>query len=236
MKNKSQLKAGVVLSYLQTGLGMIISLAYTPVMLRILGQNEYGIYQTAASVISYLGLLSFGFGSSYMRFYARFKAAEDETGLKKLNGLFLTVYGGASALSLIAGFVLLSFPREVFGEKFSESELQLAQTLMFFMVISMALSFIDSVFSMYITAHEKFVFQRVLSLITTVLNPMITLPLLLMGFGSIALTAVSFFVSVASFIANITYAKRLGIAFSLKNPDFSLLKEIAVFSFFIFIT
>ena len=39
-----QKKAGVLLSYGQTVLSTLISLVYTPVMLRLLGQSEYGLY------------------------------------------------------------------------------------------------------------------------------------------------------------------------------------------------
>ena len=40
----NQLKAGVVLSYLSMGIGGLISILYTPVMVRLLGQSEYGVY------------------------------------------------------------------------------------------------------------------------------------------------------------------------------------------------
>ena len=40
----NQKKAGVLLSYGQTALSTLISLTYTPVMLRLLGQSEYGLY------------------------------------------------------------------------------------------------------------------------------------------------------------------------------------------------
>ena len=60
----NQLKAGVALSYASMILGFIIQIFYTPIMLRLLGQSEYGLYNLAASIVSYLGLLSFGFGSA----------------------------------------------------------------------------------------------------------------------------------------------------------------------------
>ena len=41
-KSKDQLKIGVLLSYLNLAISSIIPFVYTPVMLRILGQNEYG--------------------------------------------------------------------------------------------------------------------------------------------------------------------------------------------------
>ena len=43
----SQRKLGTILSYLNIFLSNTISLIYTPYMLRMLGQSEYGIYGTA---------------------------------------------------------------------------------------------------------------------------------------------------------------------------------------------
>ena len=51
-KSMSQLKAGAFLSYAQMALNILISVVYTPVMLRILGQSEYGLYNTVASTVS----------------------------------------------------------------------------------------------------------------------------------------------------------------------------------------
>ena len=74
----NELKVGAILSYVQLILGNIISIIYTPIMLRLLGQNEYGLYNLSSSTISYLGLLSFGFGSAYIRYYSKYKAKKDE--------------------------------------------------------------------------------------------------------------------------------------------------------------
>ena len=63
----NQLKAGVLLSYLSVGIGALVSIIYTPIMLRLLGQSEYGLYTLAGSVVSYLSILNFGLSSSYIR-------------------------------------------------------------------------------------------------------------------------------------------------------------------------
>ena len=65
----NQLKIGVLLSYITIFAQNIIAIFYTPIMLRLLGQSEYGLYQLVYSVVSYLGLLSFGFSSAYVRFF-----------------------------------------------------------------------------------------------------------------------------------------------------------------------
>ena len=54
MKKINQLKAGTILTYINLGLGTVIPLLYTPIMLRILGQSEYGVNSLATSITGYL--------------------------------------------------------------------------------------------------------------------------------------------------------------------------------------
>ena len=46
MKHHNQLRSGSLLTYVQMTLNIIVSVAYTPFMLRILGKSEYGLYST----------------------------------------------------------------------------------------------------------------------------------------------------------------------------------------------
>ena len=59
MAKISQKKSGVILSYISYGVYMLSAFLYTPIMLRLLGQSEYGLYQLVNSVVSYLGVLAF---------------------------------------------------------------------------------------------------------------------------------------------------------------------------------
>lgn len=236
MKVKNEKKAGILLSYLNVGVGMIVSLAYTPVMLRLLGQNDYGVYQAASSIISYLSLFTLGFSSAYMRFYARYKTKEDNEGISRLNSLFLLVFGIAAVMAFVSGLILSMKPQVIFGNKFTSEELNTSRILMILMSFNMAVTFIDSVFAMYVNALEKFTFQRILSLLSTVLRPTITLPLLIMGYGSVGLTVASTTVTLGVAITDYYCAHKNKMKFSMGKPDIKLLKEIAVFSFFIFLT
>ena len=60
----NQLKAGAFLSYVSIGLNNIVGLLYTPFMLRMMGQSEYGLYSLVASVVAYLTVLDLGFGNA----------------------------------------------------------------------------------------------------------------------------------------------------------------------------
>ena len=232
----NQLKIGVMLSYVSIIAQNIISIVYTPVMLRLLGQSEYGLYQLVYSVVSYLGLLSFGFGSAYVRFYSRYKVKDDQDGIAKLNGMFMIVFTIIAMIALLTGGVLVGNVNNLFSKSLTVSEIGTARILMLLMVINLAISFPSSVFDSYITAHEQYLFQRVISLLQVVLNPFLTLPLLLMGYKSVSLVVVTTIITVSKFIINYWYCtKKLKMKFILKNMNFSLLKEIDVFSFYIFI-
>ena len=64
------------MNYLNIGLGNLIPIFYTPVMLNILGQSEYGLYKLSSSITSYLSLISMGIGSAVTRYLI--KAREEE--------------------------------------------------------------------------------------------------------------------------------------------------------------
>jgi len=232
----NQRKAGVVLSYISLGLGNLVGILYTPIMLNLLGKNEYGLYSLAVSIIGYLGLFNFGFTGSYMRFYAMRKAKNDELGIAKLNGMFLAIFTTIALITFLAGTVLVYYSDSVLGSKLSVSELATGKILLTILVLNMCLSLPATVFYVYITAHEKFIFQKAIGLIQVIVGPLTVLPILLMGYGSVGMVSVTAFLTVILNLANIYYCfKKLNIQFSFKNFDFSLLKEMSVFSSFIFL-
>ena len=88
----NQLKAGAALSYISIGLNNIIGLLYTPYMLRMMGQNEYGLYSLVASVVAYLTVLDLGFGNAIVRYTAKFRAEAKTKEQYEMFGMFLVLY------------------------------------------------------------------------------------------------------------------------------------------------
>lgn len=233
---KNQLKAGVILSYISLAVQMAVQLLYTPVMINLLGQSEYGLYTLVGSVVSYLSLLSFGTTGAYVRFYMRLQKNGDNDGISRLNGMFMTVFMIMSAVAVICGCVLAGFTPEILGDKLTERELDKAEILMYILVFNIALTFPSSLFDSIVSAHEQFIFQRALNLLSVVFNPLICLPLLLMGYDSVAIVVVTLAISILKLVVNAVYCfGKLKVSFSFGDFDFSLLREIAIFSFFIFI-
>ena len=232
----NQRKAGVVISYAGEIVKILVNLIYTPIMLRLLGQSEYGLYQLVYSVVSYLSLLSLGFGSSYLRFYSRYKAKKDEDGVARLNGMFMTIFLAIAVICIICGMIMVGNIRGIFGSGLTDSEYVTARVLMILLVVNLALTFPNSVFNCSITAHERFLFQKVLILLQNVCSPFLTLPLLIMGYGSIGMVTVTTLLTFVVLASNMYYCfRKLHIKFCFKGFQLSLLKEMWVFTFFIFL-
>ena len=231
---KNQLKAGVVLSYLSTAISIIIQLIYMPVMIRLLGKSEYGLYSLVSSVVSYLSLFSLGFTGAYLRFFAKFY--ENREKLASLNGMFLSLFNLLALIAAICGIVLSFFPEQIFGSKLSDAELSKARILMVILVLNISISLISGIFDAIIGAYEQFIFQRIAGLIATIVNPFICLPLLLMGYGSVMLVVVTTGVTLVRFMVTVWFCTcKIKIPVSFHGFQWGLLKEITVFSLFLLI-
>ena len=231
---KNQLKAGVILSYISTAITIAIQLIYMPVMIRLLGKSEYGLYSLVSSMVSYLSLFSLGFTGAYLRFFARFY--NDKEKLASLNGMFLTLFSLLAVIASICGIILSFFSKQIFGSKLSDAELAKARILMLILVMNIAITLISGIFDSIIGAYEQFILQRILGIVSAIINPFICLPLLVMGYGSIMIVVVTTGVTLARFVINVWFCiYKIKIPVSFQGFRWSLLKEITVFSSFLLI-
>ena len=232
----NQKKAGILLSYTSEAIKILTSLLYTPIMLRLLGQSEYGLYQLVYSVVSYLGLLSLGFTSSYVRFFALAKEKDTEDEVARLNGMFMSIFLVIAGIAAVCGGIMVGNIRGIFRTGLSDSEYPTARILMILMIFNLSVSFPNSVFNCIISANERFFFQRLLTVLQNLLNPFLTLPILLMGYGSIGMVAVTTAITLAKLGVDMWYVFHvLKAKFIFGGFNFYLLKDIWAFTFFIFL-
>lgn len=232
----NQRKAGTLLSYAYIIITNTISLFYTPYMLRIMGQSEYGLYGTASSFISYLSVLSFGIGGAYIRFNARARASGDRDEERRLNGMFLTVFSVLSLLVLLFGLIFIVLAGRLVKETFTAQELFKLRVIMLILILNMMVSFICNVFMMALQAYEQFFFIRIALLIAGIVQPIVNVIVLSFGGRSITITFVSFVVGLVTYLAMFFHARRaiqFEVSFSKFRKD--TLKEIFVFSGFLFL-
>lgn len=231
-----QRKYGAILSYINIFFKNAITFIYTPFLLRYIGQADYGLFQMTNSTIMSLSLLSMGFSSAYIKFYMDYKIKQDKDGMKKLNGLYLLLFICVGILAIIVGSFFVINVSNLFGRTLTQHELSLTHKLMSIMVINIALSFPSSVFDANILVNEKFVFQQTRQIAQSIIVPCIAMPLIFFGFGVMTIVYTQLIMTIFFLILNVRFClTKLKMRFDFKNIQMSLLKDLAVFSFFIFL-
>lgn len=235
-KQINQLRSGVYLSYINLLLGSIIPMFYTPVMLEILGEAEHGLYSLANSAIGYLSLLSFGFGSTILRYLSKYRAENDKAAVQRTFGFFLLLYSALAILVLFGGWILAENAALIFDHSLSIQELQKIKILLLVMALHTALTFPMSVITSVALTYERYVFRRGMDIISTVAGPAINLIVLYMGYASVGMAVAGTVLQIFTLIPNAVYCFCiLGIKPTFQRMPGSLIREMVGFSFYVFI-
>lgn len=235
-KHINELRAGVYLSYINLLLGSIIPMFYTPVMLKLLGKSEYGLYSLANSAVSYLSLLSFGFGSTILRYLAKYRAENDKKSVQCTFGFFLMLYSVLAILVMIGGYIISENAELIFRKGLSIEEQEKIKILLLILAFNTALSFPISVITSVSLAYERYTFRRIIDIISTVAAPMMNLIALYLGYASVGMVVSSSVLQILMLFPNIFYCIRvLDIKPIFKWMPRSLIKEMIGFSVYVFV-
>jgi len=224
------------LNYVIIGLNTLLGLLYTPYMLHMLGQNEYGLYSLVASIIAYLTILDFGFGNAIVRYTAKFRAEGKQREQWEMFGMFLIVYTLIGFAAFLIGLGLYFNVEALFERTMSAEEVAQARTMIMLLIVNLAITFPFSMFGSIITAYEDFVFQKVVAIVRLLLCTSVIILLLHVGYRAVAMVAAQTAFNIATLLLNYLYCVRkikIKIAFSRFNRLF--VKEITIYSFWLFL-
>ena len=234
----NQLKAGVVLNYVVIILNTVVGLLYTPYMLRMMGQSEYGLYSLVASVIAYLTVLDLGFGNAIVRYTAKFRAEKKTEEQYEMFGMFFLLYLVIGIIAFGIGLGLYFNVGTLFGDTMTAVELDRARIMMLLLVANLAFTFPMSIWGSIIQAYEDFVFQKSLNIFRIILNTAVMICLLHFGYKAVAMVVVQTIFNVLTLVVNFIYCRRklnIHIYFRFKHFHWGFLKEVAIYSFWIFL-
>lgn len=232
----NQLRTGVYLSYLNLAISSLIPFIYTPIMLDMLGQAEYGLYSLANSVVGYFSLLNFGLGSTIIRYLAKYRAEENTDAIRKTYGFFLVLYCILGCVVMLGGVLLSTSVGSIFDQGLTTDETEKMRMLVLIISLNLAISFPLSVFSSVAIAHERYFFRMIMNIVSTVAAPIGNLIALYLGFASVGMALAGTVIQALMAPVSILYCSHI-----LKiTPKFSrmpgrLVREMLGFSIFIFI-
>jgi O-antigen/teichoic acid export membrane protein len=232
----NQYRVGAILSYVSIFIGNLIGIIYTPIMLRLLGQSEYGLYSLVGSLIATISIVDLGFGNASIRYISKYRATGNKQKEYNLIGMFIIINSLIGILTIVIGIVMYKYLDILFSKSLSIDELQQFKLMFIILIFNLAVSFPFSVFYSITVSYEIFIFPKVIGIIRTILNPIVILALLFNGHDSLSMVIANTIINILFLWINVFYCfKYLNIKIKFKTLDFKLLKEITVYSFFIFL-
>ncbi len=232
----NELKIGAILNYIVIGMSVLVGLLYTPYMLRMMGQSEYGLYSLVASIIAYLTVLDLGFGNAITRYTAKFKSLGKTQEQYEMFGMFFILYIGISVVACMIGVGLYLNVETIFGGSMNPTELSRTKVLMVILLANLAFNFPMSIFGSIIYAYERFIFPKIVNIIRVVLNLVVMVYLLENGYKAIGMAVVQTVFNVLTLTLNFFYCKySLKIKMYFGKFNWIFLKEVALYSFWIFL-
>lgn len=159
------------MSYAYSGAQIVVNLIYVPMLLRGIGQNEYGLYQMIGSIIAYLTVINTTLSAGATRYYTKYYVLGDEENMANTLGILKRIYRWASAFIVAATLIVSVIFRQVYAQSFTAWELEECGLLLGVLAVNLIVTMSNTMSISVITAHEEFVFLRGTMLLTVVLQP-----------------------------------------------------------------
>lgn len=167
----SERKKGAILSYIQVVLSVAVSVIYVPVLLRYLGQSEYGLYQIVGSFFSYISVFESCMSTGVLRNYCNALGSQDKEAADVTLSMAKVIYRAMAVLMALVGVIVIFTFRRFYESSFSASELKESSAILLLLFANMMVTLLGSVYLTILTGHEKFTFLKVLSIIIQIAQP-----------------------------------------------------------------
>jgi O-antigen/teichoic acid export membrane protein len=231
----NEYKTGAILQYVYLFISNIIGLLYVPFLIRYLGPSEYGLYNLLGSIAGYFILFDLGLGVTITRFVSRCRTQGEYDKQSRLLGVLSILYCGVGILIVSVGLFLYFNFDTVFGNSLTDKEIERGKIMLLILLINIFISFVSQIFTATITAYEKFIFPKILLIVYVILQASIIIPILILGYKGISVIIVKTILSTIVVLLNGWYCIKI-LKIKIKfNLDFTILKEVFSYSFFVFL-
>ncbi len=179
----SNMKVSAISNWLTFIVNLVIGLLLTPFVVAHLGKSGYGIWVLIGSFTGYYGLLNIGITSALTRYVSKACAEKDDARLQSVVStafvFLLTV-----ALILTVGPLMLS---GTLAAVFNVAPENIGEfcTVVGLLGAATGLTFLSSMFAAVVTALEYFTVSNVVNVLSGILRALLTVWLILAGFGLI---------------------------------------------------
>ena len=155
MDSNRQIKFGVLMSYFAIGINIITGLIYTPWMISSIGQENYGLFTLANSIMAFF-MFDFGLSGAITRYISKYLSEGRPDKANNCLGLVYKLYFGIDLLLFIILAVVYIYIPDIY-QKLTLDEIEKFKIVYAIAAVFSVLSFPFIPVDGILTANEKFV-------------------------------------------------------------------------------
>lgn len=237
LKQRNEIKAGIILSYISMSLNLLLGLLLIPYMLKKLGQEEYGLYTLIGSLVGYISLFDLGVSTTVLRYVSRYRADGNKKKMEIFIGTCFFIYAVTGFIILIVGLIFIKYLDVIFASSIDSLQIGKARVMFAILIGNLGISFVGHTYPAILKAYEKFILIKEIEISKNVIRTLSIFILLSLGFDSLKIVIVD-----ASLNILVTTFQFLYVRFSLQIPtipriwDKGIVKEIYRFSSYVFLS
>ena len=186
----NEIKLGAILSYLMIALNTIIGLFYIPILLRFLGQSEYGLYMLIGSIVGYISVLDFGLHNTIYRFVSKYQSENNDYAQKTFLSTIFVIYSIIMILIIIVGIILYNYIDVIFSSSIDLENLQKARRMFAILIFNLAVTLPLGAFQFILKGYGKFTLTNIVKIVRVLLRTSIAILILFLGYKSVAIVIV----------------------------------------------
>lgn len=219
---------GALLSYISIGINISIALIFTPILVKSLGKEGYGLFNIVGSIAAYLYLLDFGINDSVLRFFV--KHGKENVECQKFLSRMLSFYSFIGCLVLFATFAITKLTEAISLQSITVGEQYQAIQMLWIVGVSAAILIAFNPVGALIYSREKFFFIRGVEIATTILSTLVICYLLSKGYKALMVVVIMSLSTIFQVLIRILYLyKYLKLKVCFTRP---LSKELKLIFFY----
>ncbi|MFM9839138.1 MAG: oligosaccharide flippase family protein [Cyclobacteriaceae bacterium] len=194
---------------------MLLNLIFTPIILKNLGSEAYGLQTLVNVIIGFLMVADMGLDIPVTKFISEFKAKDDQDSINRLLNSTLQIY---LLLGIFGMMIIFSLSPWLVKNVFNIPESLHSEGLIVFLLAGVG--FLGGVFAMWgksvFNGLQRYDIANGISIVSNLLSTIIGIILIVAGFGVVTFVFVRIFFSTASGLAYVYFSRGLLPSFKIQ--------------------
>ena len=226
-----KINGGIIISYAYVIINAIVGMVFVPYLIKKIGADSYGIYETIVALASNISILNFGLGDTAVKYIAKYRGREDIKSQGNVLGIILFFLLVLSFVAIVFCILIYYNFDSIYEKSLDGGQIILAKKMFLIAAANVVITLAGGTYSNVITAYEKFVFSRGLEILRLIIRVILIVASFHYTNSAIVLLLIDLLLSCTVILINFAYTRfflKIRINMSLRNKE--LVREILTFS------